>query len=360
MIMPSIFVSRRQRKVKDGAPTRDRHYTARIRFGKIEFLRSTGKTTEREAKIEAKRIAREIELNELAKRAKEVLTLGGMIGGWFEEKGQEQRTARNITWQSKRLLDSLGVNLPVEEIGNKEIHKFVQDSLAGNTGAATINRCLTKLRAIMKHAATKWEIPLKPIDWGAHMLKEPKERDVFFSPEEAAQALTILPRHIGLSFAWTLYTGCRLNETETLDWKNVDLEKRVAYVYGKGLDGNLRPVWLSQNAISILLAAAAGNGGRTGRVFDLTNRRKHWEAARRAIGRDDVHWHDLRAMTATWAQQQKHGAHSLKVIGRALGHSNTTTTSRYAHVVDEEVIEMLDKLPTLSTLTMLTHKPGPE
>lgn len=356
--MPSIYVSRRRRKSKDGKTRLDKFYTVRVRFGRkpdAEFLRSTGKTTEREAVIEGRRIARKIEEHELPRLGKQVMTLDLMLGRWFDEKGYKLKSQKDIPWQVKRLMDGIGAARPVEDISNKDIHSFVQDALEGGASAVTINRCLTLIRSVMRYAAVKWEEPVKTIDWGAHIMAEPKERQIYISPEDAGLLMSRLPRHIALVYAWSLYTGCRLNETATLDWANVDHIRRVAFVEGKGLDGDLRPIWLSTNALGILHAVAADSGKRTGIVFDTTNRRKYWEAAREAIGRADLRWHDLRAMTATWARQQKH---DLKLIGRALGHSNTSTTDRYAHVVDTEVIEMFETLPSIGNidLPVLTEK----
>lgn len=357
--MPSIYVTRRRRKGKDGKTRFDKFYTDRVRFGRkpdAEFLRSTGKTTEREALIEGRRIARHIEEHELPLRGKHVLTLDHMFGRWFDEKGHALKSQKDVMWQVKRLLEGIGATQPVEEISNKDIHAFVRSSADGGASAVTINRCLSLMRSVMRYAAIKWEAPVKTIDWGAHMMAEPKERQIFISPEDAGTLMHHLPRHIALAYAWSLYTGCRLNETETLDWGKVDLTRRVAQVEGKGLDGETRPVWLSQNALAVLEIVAIDSGKRTGLVFNMQNRRKHWEAARKAIGREDLHWHDLRAMTATWARQQKH---DLKLIGRALGHTNTATTDRYAHVVDTEVIEMFESLPTIGNIEPAVHLEKP-
>src|SRR5690606_14790248 len=56
-----------------------------------------------------------------------------------------------------------------------------------------------------------------------------------------------------------------------------------------------------------------------------------WEKVRTLAGIPDVRLHDLRHSFATFAVES--GA-PLYHVGRALGHSKTTTTERYAHPSD--------------------------
>ncbi|MBX6333479.1 MAG: tyrosine-type recombinase/integrase [Gemmatimonadaceae bacterium] len=59
-----------------------------------------------------------------------------------------------------------------------------------------------------------------------------------------------------------------------------------------------------------------------------------WYAARYAAGLGDVRLHDLRhAFASTMAS----GGSSLLMIAKALGHKNTATTNRYAHLLDDPV-----------------------
>jgi hypothetical protein len=41
----------------------------------------------------------------------------------------------------------------------------------------------------------------------------------------------------------------------------------------------------------------------------------------------------------------------LSLIGKALGHSGTQVTERYARVVDQEIVEMLNQLPDITRIT---------
>lgn len=345
--MPSISVFKRKRKGKA-----DKIYSAQIRFGdkqgSASYLRSTGVTDRREAEAVARRIAREIEEKELPRRGQEVLIVETMFSRWIDEHGRLLRSGKDIKWQIEMLLRFLGGAKVVSEIGNKDIHNIVLDARAAGIGPVPINRCLSRLRATMNYAAEMWEEPIRVISWRKMMQEEAGTREVYLSPDEARRLTELLPDHIALAFAFTLYTGARLDELETLVWERVDIERSAATAITKGRGTRIktRTIWLSRKALKILETIAAGPQRQSGAVFDLTNRRKHWEAARAAIGRREVTWHDLRGMTATWSRQFA-GA-DMRLISATLGHSDIKVTERYARVVDNEIVTMLDGLPDIS------------
>lgn len=341
--MPSIYVYRRKSKTGKLAST----YTAQIKFsGGAQYLRSTGESDRRKAEAAARQIMAEIEAKELPKRGVEILTVEAMFARWIVEHGNGLRSGKDIKWQIEKILKLIGGAREVRDLGNKDVNGFVQDAKTEGAGAVTINRCLETLRATMNYAAMRWEEPVKVIAWKTFRQKEAKAREVYLSPEEARRLMEILPDRLAMAFAFTLYTGMRLHELETLRWEQIDGGRGLAVVMTKG--GGTRPVWLSGKALAILSRARIEIDWIQ-QVFDLTNRRRHWEAARQAIGRPDVHWHDLRAMTATWARQHS-SQKDLSLIGKALGHSGTQVTERYARVVDREIVEMLDQLPDITPL----------
>ncbi len=56
--------------------------------------------------------------------------------------------------------------------------------------------------------------------------------------------------------------------------------------------------------------------------------------ARTAIGRPDLHFHDLRYTFASWIVQ---AGESLYTAGALLGHASPKTTQRYSHLADEHL-----------------------
>lgn len=67
---------------------------------------------------------------------------------------------------------------------------------------------------------------------------------------------------------------------------------------------------------------------------------KPWQRVRGAAGLDDVRIHDLRHSSASIAVS---GGDSLYLVGKVLGHRQSRTTERYAHLKDDPVRAVADR-----------------
>jgi integrase len=65
-----------------------------------------------------------------------------------------------------------------------------------------------------------------------------------------------------------------------------------------------------------------------------------WKRARKIIGREDVRIHDLRHSRAS--ALARNGA-SLMQIGKLLGHTAPATTQRYAHLVEADLVALVER-----------------
>jgi integrase len=153
---------------------------------------------------------------------------------------------------------------------------------------------------------------------------------MYISPAEARRFVDVLPPHISLAFAFSYYTGCRLDELATLTWDRVSIDERVALVVTKGR-------------------------GKKNTVFFLENRRKHWERARRIVGRPDVVWHGIRHSFGT--ETSRRAKASDKLIGKMLGHApGSNATQRYIHAMADDVYEALSLLPDIGMPNVLAQE----
>jgi len=342
--MPSVHVYRKKRKRRDGSTYHEKTYTAQIRFGrKATFLRGTGTTSEREAKRVAKEIAKRIEREELPKLGRASVTLDDLFGRWWHEHGKTLSDSVTVQGRVSRILEVIGKDMPLSQIDDVTINDFVQAMYRQGTAGATINRHLTHFRQAWRMAGKRWGFQVGEIDWSEHRQPEAKEKLVFLNLNEARAVMDRCPEHVAIAVAWSIYTGCRLDEMQTLTWSKVDRERRLCVVWAKG--GRERIVLLSRIAMRILDYCAA-HPQPGDRVFDLTNRRKHWEKARADIGRPDLRWHDLRHVNGTWLNQYSKA--DIRKIQHGLGHSDVATTTRYVHVHDDTMLDALDDLPDVT------------
>jgi len=132
-----------------------------------------------------------------------------------------------------------------------------------------------------------------------------------------------------------LFTGCRKSEILTATWDMVDRERAVLHL-GDSKTG-LKDVLLPAPALAVLdtLPRIEGcpyllpSGARAGRP--LVNIAKPWGAILTAAKLDGVTLHTLRHSFASVGVDSGLG---LPVVGKLLGHAQTATTQRYAHVED--------------------------
>lgn len=144
-----------------------------------------------------------------------------------------------------------------------------------------------------------------------------------------------------------LLTGARLNEILTLEWAFVDLERDVLRLPDSKT--GRKTIRLGPAAAAVLrdLPRVKGNpfvivGRREG--ANLINLQKPWRRIRELAGLEDVRIHDLRHSFASMAAAS--GA-SLPMIGKLLGHSQPQTTARYAHLADDPLHRLNQKVDDL-------------
>lgn len=307
--------------------------------------RQFSRSTKEKSKREAERIGRDIEAEvrrqvEAGRHRREGLTMDQACGKYWLEKGQTLGWARDVQWHLVRIVKQFGTTVLIGDVTNADINQLVQSRRADGAGAAGINRTLAVLRQVMRRASRSWDQPVRSINWSDHRHDEPKGRNRWIDEAKAAELLATLPLHIALAVEWSFYTGCRLSETRRLKQADVDLRQRTARIQGKT---GPRVLVLSTHALGVLSRALEAETGQA--VFNLTNRRRAFETACKTCGIEDFTWHDLRHCHATWLRQR---TAKLDTVQRSLGHSMITTTGRYAHVMDSELIDALEALPDLS------------
>lgn len=180
-----------------------------------------------------------------------------------------------------------------------------------------------------------------------------KKHERFLTAEEFAQlgrALDEAERDQSVSvFALAairllILTGARLNEILTLKWQHVDVQRRLLMLPDSKT--GQKAIRLSEHAVTVLrnLPRIKGNpyvivGNVEGQ--HLVNLQKPWRRVRALAGLDDVRIHDLRHTFASVAAAS--GA-SLPMIGALLGHTQPQTTARYAHLANDPLQRLNEKV----------------
>ncbi|WP_420430987.1 tyrosine-type recombinase/integrase [Hyphobacterium sp.] len=233
-------------------------------------------------------------------------------------------------------------SLRVAEICERDILKLHSDLAATKSKA---NHCLSLLSKMFNLAET-WgyrERRTNPC-WGIRKYKvEPRER--FLSKEEIGRLFSVLTEaetdgahpHAIAILRLLILTGARKGEIISLEWREVDLERRT--IAKKDTKTGRRAVPISKPVVDILSGLERQEGSSF--VFPAARGDSHfqgltkeWLQIRKRAGLEDVRIHDLRH---TFASISIMNGVPIAVLSKLLGHASITTTERYAHLSNDPV-----------------------
>ena len=137
-----------------------------------------------------------------------------------------------------------------------------------------------------------------------------------------------------------LLTGCRGSEIRTLQWRDF----RDGRLYLRDSKTGPRTVWLSSPSRAVLAALPKTSrwvfpSRQTDDSVSKNLVTRFWRRVRSDAGLTDVRLHDLRHAYASVAIM---GGETVPVIGRLLGHNDSTTTLKYAHLSESAVRDAAD------------------
>lgn len=155
------------------------------------------------------------------------------------------------------------------------------------------------------------------------------------------QALDVHPNQTAANaIRLQLLTGARIGEVLTARWKDFDLLRGV-WIKPSHHTKQKRTEHLPLSKAAVALLEAVKRGADEGHPFLFPGRKpgepikdlkKFWVRTMSSAGLEDYRIHDNRH---THASQLVSSGLSLEIVGRLLGHTNTTTTQRYAHLADD-------------------------
>jgi site-specific recombinase XerD len=362
-------------------PQKSPYYTYDFELDGRRFFGSTRSKSRSDAKeIEKKARAKaRVDLDREQATGSAPMTIDVAAGRYWLEVGQHHAGA-TTTWANlDRLEKYFGPSKRLDEISDDDVAKLVawrraqtikgrksvrdpfdakQSHPAPHVSPSTVNRSTTEvLQKICNRATRLWGVVLpKPPRWSEHMLEEPRERvrEVRASEEDSFAAVRADYRPL---VAFARAAGLRLSEC-LMKKTDVDLAGGRINVIGKGakpisqpITDEMRMILMAEMAnptLYVFTYAAARACRRGGKVLYAKGERQPitksglkttWRRSRhRKTGARlpaDLRFHDLRHDFATKLLRE---TGNLKLVQRALHHSKIETTTRYAHVLDEEIL----------------------
>ncbi|KJS25069.1 MAG: integrase [Hyphomonadaceae bacterium BRH_c29] len=248
-------------------------------------------------------------------------------------------------------------DLILPKIGAKKVSQVTFEDCdtihrqASKNAPTTANRAIAALRRSLNLAITWGWIERNPTK-GLELNQERKvER--FLSVDEIGRLLRALdahPRRDSVdAIKVMLFTGCRRGEALGATWQQFDREFRIwTKPASTTKQRRLHRVPVSAPVTALLTARRRHVKGDY--VFPspkgdtLKEVRRTWSRVLEEAEIEGVRLHDLRHTYASLAVSQ---GHSLPIIGAMLGHSQTQTTARYAHLFDDPLIETTESVASI-------------
>lgn len=206
----------------------------------------------------------------------------------------------------------------------------------------TVLRESTIISAVFTRAMRRWRVKLK-VNPMRDLEKPPKAkpRNRRVKPAEIAGLWTHFGKtvkttrsYVPWMFEFACETGMRLGEIAELEWEDVNLEQRWAYV-ANSKNGDARHALLTERAIELL----KGLPRPADRVFPVNKGSvgTEFRDACKALGFEDLHFHDSRHEACTRL------ARSLTVmeLARVIGHRNLNELLTYYNPTPEELAAKL-------------------
>ena len=315
------------------------------------FTAPNGKRIQRSTKTVDKKLAQEFE-DRLKSEMWRVYQLGDKprytwqqaVVNWLRESTHK----KTLAGDKAHLLyvDQYLGKLYLDQINREIIERIISEKLATGVKPATVNRMMEVVRAILNKCAKEWEwIDRAPY---VRMLKEPKKRIRWITIEEADILFLELPEHLEAMARFSLGTGLRESNVNELEWSQVDLERRVAWIHAdQAKSGNAIGIPLNNEAM-VVLRKQEGRHQKfvfiyNGKPVDRCNT-KAWRNALVRAGITNFRWHDLRHTWASWHVQNGTPIHILQELG---GWSDIRMVMRYAHLAPEHLSKYASNISSL-------------
>ena len=363
-------------------------YSYEFRLHGRRFSGSTGCTARREAEAVERARREEAALLIAAEKALQGprLTLEQACARHWLEVGSRRRDATTRLACLDWLLDYFGKSKPIATIGNAEVASMVAKRRGekkwgrkdkGFVAPATVNRTATEpLRDVLTRARKVWKAETADVEWKLHWLEEPQERvrEASAAEEEALRAA--VPEGYRDVLDATMIAGCRrcelVGDRWALRWEKVDFINRRFEVTGKG--GRRRFIPMSA-ALFDLFRRLLGNhpefvftyvATRTrtirskddvgnwvtekierGKRYPVTESGMKSVARRKlpASGVTDFRFHDTRHTAGSRITR----AAGIRTAQQLLGHADIETTTKYAHVQDDDIRRAMEAASVRAT-----------
>lgn len=297
------------------------------------------------AKIKLGKIATGEDLAETVKQSRNMPTVNELAEKYLKLHAEIEKRPKSIK-EDKSMLN----NYILKEFGARKVSSITYEDIQTlhaslNHMRVRSNRILSLLHTMFK-LAVQWRMRTDNPVSGIKKYQEHK-RTRWLQGDEMKRLINVLDAYPNQTTAniirLLLLTGARKHEVLEATWDQFDLEngvwtKRAHTTKQKKIDHTpLSPPTLAilkelekEKEDSLFLFPGRAQGKP---IQDI---KKAWTAIRKRADLKDFTIHDLRH---TYASHLASSGLSLRIVGKLLGHTQASTTLRYAHLADKPLRE---------------------
>jgi integrase len=259
---------------------------------------------------------------------------------WLEENADRKHLDSVLSYL--RHADAALGDLHLDEISRDRLTAMMRAYRATGVANSTANNLMGYVLVVL-NAAKHWEW-LESVPT-VKKLPVNEKRLRWLTREEADRLIAELPRHIAAMARFALATGLRDQNVCKLEWSQVDVERRVAWIHADQAKGQ-RIITVPLNADAVMVLREQ-QGQHPRYVFTYGGRPAHsasqtgWYSALKRAGLEGVRWHDLRHTWASWHVQAGTPLLALKELG---GWATLDMVLRYAHLAPDHLAEHAERI----------------
>lgn len=241
-------------------------------------------------------------------------------------------------------------NVFLSSIEEKNIKQYI-DYRITSASVFQARKDLINLSSCFNWAISEGYIKTNPCSQ-VNKVRVPQKMPLFFSEDEFKKLLEVIDNQdIKDIFLFAVNTGCRQMELLTIEWNQIDLNRKILLLDNRNhitKSKKVRSIPLNRNAIDVVTRRRLLNNSSQ-KVFTLNCKEitakqiqtKSREYIKRSGLNTKLNFHSLRHTFASWLVQR---GVSIYEVSKLLGHSDLKVTQIYAHLRQENLETAVNKL----------------
>ena len=286
---------------------------------------------------------------------KEDANLRSFLDHLYIEKGLSQNTVKAYETDISAFINWIKENtkLKLKDIKEENINKYISYLFELNLKSSSVNRKISSIKSLYIFLVKKNILKNSPVN---EVISPKQEKYLPFSmSEDEVDKLLNSPKPSNKiekrdkAMIEMLYaTGMRISELVNLKITDIDTQRCVVKVLGKGSKERLIP--FGEAALESLNAYLSDREESTSKEIFLSNRRTKisriafWHRIKLYLSRENLKHsispHTLRHAFATHLLNRGADLRSVQLL---LGHSDLSTTQIYTHIAKQRLSDVLKK-----------------